>query len=122
MHVCGSVNPLWRKQVMVNKMISILFWMLLISSACFGQTEFHGLIAGKSTRVAVDRVLGQPVKEHSEVLVEYQPTQEMRARVNKIYLQYRKDSTIVERIEALLVQPLNRADVLTALHLPQQPT
>ena len=107
---------------MMHRILIIILSVLLSCAACFGQAEFHGLTAGKSTRADVERVFGQPLKELSQTLVEYQPNKEMQARVNKIYVQYRKGSPIVERIEALLVQPLNRSDVLTALHLPQQPT
>ena len=96
-------------------------FLLLTSTACLGQTQLHGLTAGQSTRADAERVLGPPVQVDSPTLVEYRPGWE-NGSVAKVYIQYRKDSPIIERIEVLRVRPLNRADVLRSLNLPDQPT
>ena len=107
---------------MVEKLSRILFCLAIVSPACVGQTPFHDLTAGVSTRTDVERVMGKPVKEITQTLVEYQPPAEARARVSKVYVQFRKGSMIVERIEALATQPIKRSDVLVNLHLAQRPT
>jgi hypothetical protein len=82
------------------------------------QLNFHGLTAGQSTRSDVERVFGRRVAAHSETLVEYRPTADARAIQTKVYVQYRPHSTVVERIEVLLVQPFLRASVLEELRFP----
>jgi hypothetical protein len=107
---------------MIRRSLLAVGLLLFAWGICFSQTSFHGLTPGWSTRADVERLLGQPIKEHSSTLVEYHPLQESRARgVTKVYVQYRKDSSVVERIESLLVQPRNRADILKNLQLPEQP-
>jgi hypothetical protein len=110
----------WKETM--TRLFFIILFVLLSCTTAFAQTEFEGLFPGKSTRVAAERVLGRPVKQHSESLVEYQPTAELRPRVTKIYVQYRGGSQIVERIEVLLVPEITRADMIRSLHLPQQAT
>lgn len=103
----------------MNRIALSIIVALAASGVCFAQSNYKDLTPGKSTRSDVDRVLGQPVKQISQTLFEYRPNQPTQS---KIYFQYRKDSAIVERIEILLVKPRTRADILTVLHLPQQPT
>jgi hypothetical protein len=50
---------------------------------------------GKSEKVEVERVLGQPAKQLSETLVEYRP----EPLAGRIYVQYRADTSVVERME-----------------------
>src|ERR1700716_3084346 len=80
--------------------------LLLLCGLCLGQTSYKGLTPGKSTRADVERVLGQPVNTVSETLVEYAPPSNpdpARYRVKaKVYVQYRKNSAIVERIAVLM--------------------
>ena len=93
-------------------------------SWAYDQSPLHGLTAGQSARTDAERVLGKPVKELSPTLVEYHP-QEFAPKawenVTKVYVQYRKDAPIVERIEMLLTKPLNRADAIRTLRLPDAP-
>ena len=71
-----------------------------------GQTSFKGLTPGKSTRADVEQVLGQPVNKVSATLVEYAPPSDpdpARYRVKvRLFVQYRKDHPLVERIAVLI--------------------
>ncbi|SPE31655.1 exported hypothetical protein [Candidatus Sulfotelmatomonas gaucii] len=96
------------------------FLMLLSSTACVAQTPLHGLISGQSQRADVEKVAGKPVKFDSQTLVEYQP-QEFDPKtwdknIAKMYVQYRDNSPIVERLELMLAKPISRADALTDLN------
>jgi hypothetical protein len=104
----------------MKKALKVAFWLLLLCTTCFSQSSFYGLTPGKSTRADVERVLGQPVKEHSPTLVEYHPPQDRRAAVTKVYVQYRTGSPIVERIEILLAQLHTRAEALERVRLPER--
>jgi len=109
---------------------------LLLGSACFGQTPMHGLVAGQSVRTDVERVAGKPVKAISQTLIEYHPAdfdpKVWDKSVTKLYVQYRVDSPIVERMEALIDKPINRDQALRNLErstneghqppLPKQPS
>ena len=64
-------------------------------TSAVAQTPYKGLVPGKSRRAEVERVLGQPVKQLSETLVEYRP----QPLSGRIYVQYRQGSAVVERIE-----------------------
>src|SRR5437016_1802653 len=74
---------------------SLMIFLAYVS--CFGQTSFQGLTPGKSTRADVERVLGQPINKVSETLIEYRA----RPFTSKVFVQYRKDSPVIERIEVL---------------------
>ena len=69
--------------------------VLLACGVCFGQSSYKGLTPGKSTRTEAERVLGQPVNNVSATLSEYRP----QPLTSKIYVQYRKNSPVIERIE-----------------------
>lgn len=56
-----------------------------------------GLTPGRSTRVDIERVLGQPVNKVSATLIEYRPME----LTGKIFVQYRADTEVVERLEIL---------------------
>src|SRR5216684_1558924 len=95
---------------MLNRLSIITLFALLSCSVCLGQSSFMGLTPGKSTRADVERVLGRPVKNVSETLVEYAPRQlklihaGVTSNSGKIYVQYRDGSptAVVERIEQIL--------------------
>ena len=103
--------------------------VFLTGALSFGQTPMHGLVAGKSIRADVERVVGKPVQEYSQTLIEYHSTD---THVAKLFVQYGTNSPIVERIEVLFVQPLSRAAVFATVNryaaaarqpdLPEQPT
>ncbi|MGQ0762034.1 MAG: hypothetical protein ACT4OT_08460 [Acidobacteriota bacterium] len=75
----------------------IILFVLLTCAAGFAQSTYKGLTPGTSTRSEAERVLGQPVKNVSETLSEYRP----QPLTSKIYVQYRKRSPVIERIEFL---------------------
>jgi hypothetical protein len=87
---------------MLQKIPVIIFFFLFACGACWGQSSYKGLTPGKSTRADVERVLGRPANKVSETLVEYAAPRDpdpARYRVKaKVYVQYRRDSSTVERI------------------------
>jgi hypothetical protein len=115
--------------------ISISLLVLLTGASCFAQTPLHGLVAGQSVRTDVERIAGKPVTVHSQTLVEYNPevfdSKTWGNNVAKMYVQYRIDSPIVERIELMLGKPVSRSDSFKALeastsaahqpNMPEQP-
>jgi hypothetical protein len=82
---------------MTNKPLAVALFLLLAFATGFGQTTFKGLTPGQSTRAEAERVLGRPVSKVSETLIEYR-TQPL---TSKVYVQYRKESPVIERIEIL---------------------
>ena len=84
---------------MVKRILFLSFFMILACTACFAQSSYKGLTPGTSTRAEAERVLGQPVKNVSETLSEYRP----QPLTSKIYVQYRKHSPVIERIEFFCV-------------------
>lgn len=82
---------------MTNRTFSVIIFAIIVSAPCFGQSSYKGLTPGKSTRADSERVLGRPVKAVSETLIEYRP----QPLTGKIYVQYRRSSPVVERIEFL---------------------
>jgi hypothetical protein len=94
------------------------FLVLQTCTLAPGQTQLHGLVAGQSVRADVDKLAGQPVKFYSQTLVEYHPSdlKVWTNNITKLYVQYRVDSPIVERMELLLARPTNRADVMKTLN------
>jgi hypothetical protein len=103
---------------MMDKRPIVILFLLLVCVPCFGQSSFKGLTPGKSTRADVARVLGQPLREVSETLSEYKTENE----AEKIFVQYRSETTVVERIEAIYPRARDRAGVIQALRLPALPT
>ncbi|HXT63269.1 MAG TPA: carboxypeptidase-like regulatory domain-containing protein [Pyrinomonadaceae bacterium] len=81
----------------MNRTALIIICLLLSCVTCFGQSSYRGLTPGQSTRADVERVLGQPVNKVSATLIEYRA----QPLTDKIYVQYRQGSTVVERIEVL---------------------
>lgn len=81
----------------MNRVHAILLLALLSCATAFGQATYMGLTAGKSTRADVERVLGQPVKELSKTLVEYNSPE----ADTKLFVQYSDESpaAVAERIE-----------------------
>lgn len=93
-------------------------FLLLHSVASFGQSSYKGLTPGKSTRVDVERVLGRPVNKVSETLIEYRP----QPLTGKIYVQYRRSSPVVERIEFLCrTENSTCNDLIKSLYLSLRP-
>jgi hypothetical protein len=98
---------------MTHRTLIIILFVLLSCAACFAQMSFNGLTPGRSTKADVERTLGQPVRELSETLSEYKSDKE----TGQIFVQYRKGSFVVERIEAVYPETNARAIVLRSLNL-----
>lgn len=104
----------------MNKTLASMMFLLLTALICVGQTSYKGLTPGHSTRANVERVLGRPVNNVSATLIEYRP----QPLTGKIFVQYRKGSRVVERIEMLCrTEASTCEDLIKALklHLPADP-
>lgn len=102
------------------KTFGIALLLLMSGATCFAQTSYKGLTPGKSTRAEAERVLGRPVKAVSGTLIEYRP----QPLTDKIYVQYRVGSQVVERIEILCHTETSTCDDLIKslnLRLPEEP-
>jgi TonB family protein len=99
---------------MKYKILTVMLLILMLAVVSSAQTSYKGLTPGKSRKVEVERVLGQPVKQLSETLVEYRP----QPLAGRIYVQYRADSGVVERIEFICrLADSNCADFMKSLTL-----
>jgi tetratricopeptide (TPR) repeat protein len=99
-----------------SKTLTIISLTLACYAFSFGQSSYKGLKPGQSSRAEVERVLGSPVNQISETLIEYGP----QRNAKRVYVQYSADSRVAERIEWELSSPASRADVIRDLRLPQQ--
>ncbi len=94
-----------------------LFWFAVASAAlAFAQTPYQGLVAGTSTRDHVQRTLGAPVRQVSDVVFQHGPQQ----GTGPILAHYAAGTQVVERIEVAFVQPIVRS-VLVSRVLGDQP-
>jgi hypothetical protein len=103
---------------MINRRASALLLLLLTCTFCFGQSAFKRLQPGRGTRSDVERILGQSIRKVSETLSEYKSSK----KTEMIFVQYRKDSDVIERIELAYLETQFRPDVLRMLKLPEAPT
>lgn len=88
-----------------------VFFSVAACAAAFGQTEYRGIRPGTTLRADTERVLGQPVKQHSPTLIEY-PAQGPSGR---IFVQYAAEAGRVERIEFLCRTSNSNCDELTRI-------
>jgi hypothetical protein len=96
---------------------------LLTSITAVGQTSYKGITPGTSAKAEVERILGKPVTNVSPTLIEYKaPSASPLPTASKVYVQYRRDSNIVERIETNYADALTRENVVRLLHLPVPPS
>lgn len=102
----------------MKQTITFLLVILLYTGICCAQSSWRGLTPGQSTKNAVTRMLGQAVREVSETLAEYQADN----ATEKIFVQYRRDTTIIERIERVYPDTRQRDEVLRDLRLPAHAT
>lgn len=93
--------------------LAISIFILFSGSYVFSEASYRGLTPGVSTKTQVDSVLGQPVRPVSETLFEYASQED----AEKVYVQYRKNSMIADRIETFLNQPRDRSFILSDLSL-----
>jgi hypothetical protein len=105
---------------MTRRFLYLACFLALAHNSGFSQSSYKGLTPGKSLRADAERMLGQPVNKVSETLIEYRP----QPLTSKVYIQYRKDSPVVERVEVLCRMENSTCDDLIKslnLHLPQEP-
>lgn len=91
--------------------------MLVASTSMVAQTAFQGLLPGKSVKRDVEQVLGKPVKQLSETLIEYGGLGDAQ----KTYVQYDK-AAIALRIELILAEASQRPKLINSMRLPQEAT
>jgi hypothetical protein len=97
-------------------LISLFVMVLFFPFAAGSEEAYKGLTPGLSTKAQVDATLGVPAAAISETLFEYGA----RQKAQKIYVQYRKNNMVADRIEVFLTQPESRAALLVELGLPSQ--
>jgi hypothetical protein len=103
---------------MKYSILTAALFVFVTYTSAVAQTPYKGLVPGKSRRAEVERVLGRPVKQLSETLVEYRP----QPLSGRIYVQYRQGSAVVERIEFVCRLPDSDCDDFVAslnLRLPE---
>lgn len=82
---------------------------------CFAISVYMGIQPGLSTREDVNKILGQPINTVSETTFEYA----LPSGSGKIFIEYRADSSIVDRIERYFLKPVSRAALVKSLSLPE---
>jgi len=101
----------------MSKMLSAMLWMTIIYALCIPQSKYKNeLQPGVSTRRDAIRVLGQPIRTLSTTLFEYTPP----AGAEKLIVEYRRGSDVIERIESHFIDSFSRDAMIAALKLPQQ--
>lgn len=84
---------------------------------CFSISVYKGIQPGKSTRQDVIAAFGQPVNNISASIFEYA----MPPSQGKLFVEYRGDTQIVDRIERYFAKPVSRAAMIKSLNLPDAP-
>ncbi len=103
---------------MIHRTLITIVFVLVGCVSALGQASYRGLTPGKSTRAEVARALGQPLRKVSPTLSEYKSNK----KTEQTFVQYRPDSAIVERIEKIYSDTVDRSVMLRTLNLPPQPT
>lgn len=98
--------------------LTIGFLLIFVTAASYShaQTAYRGVTPGTSTRAQTERLLGKAVKNVSATLAEYSAG----AQADKIYVQYRAETDIVERIEILYAEGVAKAEIIGKLRLPRE--
>lgn len=91
--------------------------LILCAYDCLAQTSYLGIKPGSSTRADVVRILGQPVKQINETMVEHSS----QSGTGAIYVEYRAGSELVGRIEVYLLDNVSRDALIQGLKLTDQP-
>lgn len=99
-----------------NVSISALLVLIAATAYSHAQSAYRGIMPGTSTKAQAERVLGSPAKAVSATLSEYAGTSE----VDKIYVQYRADSSVVERIELLYGEGVSKGEIVAKFKLPTE--
>lgn len=92
----------------------LIFLVPAICSISFGQASFKSLTPGTSTRADAVRVLGAPLREVTETLAEYRSESE----ANKIFVQFARESKVIERIEIVYPAGIERSALGRELNIP----
>src|SRR5260221_6919422 len=95
----------------MHRTLTIILFVLLSCFTCLGQMRYYKLKPGESTKQHVEQFLGQPLKKVSETLFEYKPRNE--SENYQLYVQYEKDTAIVEQIALVFREPQNREAILS---------
>jgi hypothetical protein len=95
---------------MLNRTLTIILFVLLSCFTCLGQRMYYKLKPGESTKRDVEQFLGQPLKKVSETLFEYKPRNENENY--QLFVQYEKDTAIVEQIALVFREPQSREAIL----------
>jgi hypothetical protein len=103
---------------MINRIASAILLLPLACALSFGQKAFKGLQPGRATRSDVERMLGSSIRRVSETLSEYKSDNQ----TEMIFVQYRSNSDVIERIELVYLETLFRPDVIRKLKVPADPT
>jgi WSC domain len=98
---------------------TIILCLLLSGARSAAHSANAALQPGLSTRMEVERILGPAVRDVSETLSEYKSNV---TPTDKVFVQYRRGSAIVERLEMVSASPADRALVVRGLNLAPQPT
>lgn len=94
----------------------ITLFILLSCSTCFGQSSFQEITPGESTLDDVQRVLGEPLRQITNLIAEY-PAPDGIAKVE--VEGYGPVSRLVNRIEVYFVRPVKRQALMQQFDLPQ---
>ena len=97
----------------MKRPLNALLSILLAVNLCLGQTAFMQLTPGKSSRTDATQALGQPVTKVSETLFEYRP----RETGQKLYIQYRSESELIDRVEVVFENAMQRTALASLIGL-----
>lgn len=96
----------------------LVCFLLFCAGTCGAQSSYQGLTPGASTRADAEKSFGLPVRTEGGVS-EYHPPAD--SGVTSIVVQYKTDSTIVERIEVYFPSAVDRSALIRTLGLPEEP-
>jgi hypothetical protein len=97
---------------MLNRTLIIIVFVFFSCVICLGQMMYYKLKPGESTKRQVEQFLGQPLKKVSETLFEYNKPRNERENY-QLFVQYEKDTAIVEQIALVFREPQNREAILS---------
>ena len=88
--------------------------MALTCTTSVAISVYMGIQPGLSTQDEVNKILGQPIKAISATTFEYT----LPSPTGKIFIDFRVDSPIVNRIERHFLKPISRSALIKSLNLP----
>src|SRR5688572_13950500 len=103
--------------ISIRMTLAVIFLFLLIDPN-FAQSKFNNQIQpGRSTRADVTQFFGQPTLAVTKTLYEYKPP----SGFDSLFIEYRSDAGVVERVEAAYKKPQPRATVIDTLGIKAVP-